>query len=104
MNPDPIFDKLEYLRPNPPFWLFKSSGGPPIPHRERIRAKRPWENWLYGVVRDVNQMGVGTVKVYRDGHKIGSAPVADWQEADRIFEEAVEAAKEATAEYEEKLT
>ena len=100
---DPIFDKAEYLRPLPEKLFFKKSTGPPIPRQVKIRSKRPWENWLYGVVRDVGMGGVGTIKVYRDGHLVGTARVADWAEADRLFEATVDAATEATQEVEANL-
>ncbi len=102
MSDDPIFDKAEYLRPFK-FIPFKPPSGPAIPRQVRIRMKRAWENWLYAVAKDVNQKGVGTIQVWRDGRKIGTAPVTDHIEADRVYQDTIDAAVEATQEYEAEL-
>ena len=99
---DPLFDKLVYLKPYV-FFPYPPIEGTPIPHREIARLKHPWENWIYRVVQNVNQKGVGVIRVYRLDKRIAQAPVADWFEADRVFEEVVEAAKAVTKDYEKML-
>jgi len=104
-KPDPVVERFPWIIPQKyiPIDDF-APVGPGIPKRELTIARRHWEDWVYGVILRYNmESNQGSVRLYREGRRKGTAQVAGYQEAERIFETVVAACKEVTAEIEQKL-